>query len=56
VLVVASECKSDTSDVGEREYDTGAFGCGGGSAAPRPIAVVARRRKIESGKVSFMVA
>jgi hypothetical protein len=56
VLVVASECKSDTLDVGEREYDTEAFGCGSSSAAPRPIAVVARRRKSESGKVSFMEA
>jgi hypothetical protein len=50
-LVGTSEC--DTSDVGESEYDKGAFGCG--SALPKPIAVVARRRS-ESGKASFMAA
>ena len=51
-----SECESDTSDVGEGEYDKEAFGCGSGNAGPKPLAVVARRRKSESGKVSFMVA
>jgi hypothetical protein len=55
-LVAASEYESDASDVGEGKYDKEAFGCGSDSTAPKPMAVVARIKKSETGKESFMVA
>jgi hypothetical protein len=54
-LVFTSECesRSETIDVaeGEGEYDGGAFD----SAGPSAMLMVVRRRRRESGSVSFMV-
>jgi hypothetical protein len=55
MLVFAPECESEskTADVaeGEGEYDGGAFD----SAAPSAMLMAARKRRRESGSMSFMV-